>query len=66
MHLMGRLKGTWPNHTKLCLKATHKFDDPKKITQTIASSIFGSPMHREQLAWRVKRDLGLVRINSTL
>jgi hypothetical protein len=66
MHLMGRLERMWPNRTKLRLKAPHKFDDPKKIMQAIAGFMFGSPMHRDQLAWKVKRDLGLVRVNSTL
>jgi hypothetical protein len=29
MHLMGRLEGTWPNHTKLCLKAHINSMTPK-------------------------------------
>ncbi len=46
---MGRLEGIGPKHTKSCLKVAHRFDDPKKIAQTIVGSIFGSPMHNRSI-----------------
>jgi hypothetical protein len=49
MHLMSRLEGIGPKHTKSCLKVAHRSDDPKKIAQTIASSMFGSPMHNRSI-----------------
>jgi len=45
MHLMGRLKGIGLDQMELCLKATHRFGDFKKIAQAIINSIFVSPLH---------------------
>ncbi len=37
---MGRLEGIWPKHIKSCLKAAHRSNDPKKITQAIVGFVW--------------------------
>jgi hypothetical protein len=58
MHLMGRSEGIGPKHTKSCLKVAHRSDNPKKITQTIVGSMFGSPMHNRSIGLEGEERLG--------
>ncbi len=45
MHLMGKLKGTWLNQIKLHLRATHRFNDLKKITQVVTNYVYCNISH---------------------
>ncbi len=55
---MGRLEGIGPKHTKSCLKAAHRSDDPKKIAQAIVGFMFGSPMHNKSISLEGGEKLG--------
>ncbi len=55
---MGKLKRTWLNQINLCLKVAQRFGDPKKITQAIASFVYGSFMHSKIVGLEGKKRFG--------
>jgi hypothetical protein len=58
---MGRLKGTRLNQTKLRLKTTQRFDDPKMITPIIASFMSISLMHSKSFGLESEERFGFYK-----
>ncbi len=59
--IMGRLKGTRLDQTKLWLRATQKSNDPKMIARVIASFMFIGFMHSKSFGLEVEERLGFYK-----
>jgi hypothetical protein len=59
--IMGRLKGTKLDQTKLWLRVTQRFDDPKMIAWIIASFMSISFMHSMSFGLEGEKRLGFYK-----